>query len=168
MARRLRGAVLAIGALAACFALAGCGTSAPGTAPTSAPHSQAPSSPSSGTTDPTPSSTPVAAQLVPAGTARENLAYFNQVNKAFLGAQASAGGRAIIDNLVTAGFDKSAMQVTPDKTVNGHPADSIQFSVLLGDECLIGQSSGGSYGSVVAPALGTGQCLIGKTRQITW
>ena len=118
--------------------------------------------------DPTPSNTLVRPQLVPAGTARENLAYFNQINKDFLGSQASAGGRAIIENLVAAGFDKSAMQVTPDKTVNGYPADSIQFSVLLGDECLIGQSSGGKYGSVVAPALGTGQCLIGKTRQITW
>ena len=164
MADRYRGAVLAAYAVVACFALAGCGAAAPGTAPTNEP----PGPSSSSSAAPTPSSTPAEPRLVPAGTARQNLAYFNQVNTALLGAQASAGGRAIIDNLVAAGFDKSAMQVTPDKTVYGHPADSIQFSVLLGDECLIGQTSGGSYGSVVAPVLGTGQCLIGKTRQITW
>ena len=168
MAGRFRGAV-ALGTILACVALAGCGTSATGTAPMSSSHGQTPSTSPSAAMDPTPGSTPAAeAQLVPAGTARENLAYFNQVNKVFLGGQASAGGRAIIDNLVAAGFDKSAMQVTPDKTVNGHPADSVQFSVLLDKECLVGQFGGGQYGSVVAPMLGTGACLIGKTRPINW
>ena len=44
----------------------------------------------------------------------------------------SVAGRAYIDALVAAGFDKAAMQVTPDQTTVGNPAESIQFSVRWG------------------------------------
>ena len=60
------------------------------------------------------------------------------------------------------------MQVTPDTTPTRNNTDSIQFSVQLGNECLIGQFGGGEYTSVVAPALATGGCLVGKTRPIDW
>ena len=51
----------------------------------------------------------------------------------------NVSGRAYIDALVAAGFDKAAMQVTQDQTTVGNPAESIQFSVRWGEECLVGQ-----------------------------
>ncbi|GAB3035435.1 hypothetical protein GCM10027052_11650 [Parafrigoribacterium mesophilum] len=118
---------------------------------------------------PTPTTTPPAApHLVQGGTAEDNHAYFDVVNKALFTDQPQATGRTIIDSLVAAGFDKSAMQVTPDTTPTGKNTDSIQFSVQLGADCLIGQSGSGEYTSVVGPALATGGCLVGKTRPIDW
>jgi hypothetical protein len=110
----------------------------------------------------------VAAHLVPDGTAEENLPYFDSINKALFATEPQANGRAIIDSLVAAGFDKSTMQVTPDTTPTHHNTDSIQFAVQLGSECLIGQAGGGEYTSVAGPALATGGCLVGKTRPIDW
>ncbi len=83
----------------------------------------------------------------------------------------AASGRAYIDALVAAGFDKSAMQVTEDTTTIGDPAESIQFSVLWHDgECLVGQVGPATGAPVVAvlPAVGDGRCLIGDTRPIDW
>ena len=79
-------------------------------------------------------------------------------------------GRAYIDALVAAGFDKTTMQVTQDKTTVGNPAESLQFSVRWGDECLIGQvgPATGTPVTVVAPALAEGTCLVGRTRPIDW
>lgn len=104
---------------------------------------------------------------VPGGTADDNLPYFDFVNAAFL-ADGNPGGRPIIDNLVAAGFDKAAMQVTADLTPHGSAVDSVQFSVRIGDECLIGQADDEGYVSTVAPALESGGCLVGKTRAIDW
>jgi len=102
------------------------------------------------------------------GTADDNLAYFNQVNAALFAANGGADGRTIIDNLVAAGFDKTTMQVTADKTAINGSVDSILFSVKLGESCLLGQHGGGGYTGSVAPALNTGSCLIGLTRPIDW
>jgi hypothetical protein len=62
------------------------------------------------------------------------------------------------------------MQLTADTTTLGAPADSIQFAVGFGPECLIGQfgSKSDGYRSDVRPALGTGGCLVGATRPIDW
>lgn len=62
------------------------------------------------------------------------------------------------------------MEVTFDRTAVDLEADSIQFSVRLHGECLIGQvgPDGDGYHSIVAPLLGSGTCLIGATRQIDW
>lgn len=113
---------------------------------------------------PTPEAEP---QLVPAGSAEDNLPYFDLVNSALLG-DGSPGGRPIIDSLVAAGFDKTAMQVTADRTPQGSAVDSLQFSVQIGEHCLIGQADGSGYASTVAPALESGGCLLGKTRAIDW
>ena len=62
------------------------------------------------------------------------------------------------------------MQLTPDNTTIGNPAESIEFSVRWGEECLVGQV-GPSIGAPVAtvlPGLSTGGCLIGQTRAIDW
>ncbi|HEV7812363.1 MAG TPA: hypothetical protein VGO99_05300 [Leifsonia sp.] len=122
---------------------------------------------------PTPSATstaPAKIELHPTGSARDNLPFFDQVNRATLAANPNAVGRDFIDALVAAGFDKQSMQVTVDTTTIGLKANSIQFSVRMGDTCLIGQNGAdaGGYNSQVTPALATGACLIGQTRPIDW
>jgi len=106
--------------------------------------------------------------LVPGGSAQDDLAYFDLVNNRLFASNGGADGRAIIDNLVSAGFDKTAMQVTPDKTAINGNVDSILFSVRIGESCLLGQHGGGGYSSSVAPGLAGGGCLVGKTRPIDW
>lgn len=147
--------VLAAAVLA--LALTGC---TPGAKPTASP-----------TPTPTPTATGTPApELVPGGTAQENLPFFNKVNQATLAANPGAQGRDFIDALVAAGFTKADMQVTVDTTTIGLKANSIQFSVKMGDTCLIGQNGAdaGGYNSEVTPVLSTGACLIGQTRPIDW
>ncbi len=62
------------------------------------------------------------------------------------------------------------MQVTNDKTTVGNPAESIQFSVHWGGDCLVGQvgPATGAPVTVVLPALEGGGCLVGETRPIDW
>lgn len=106
-------------------------------------------------------------ELVPAGSAEDNLPYFDFVNSKLL-ADGNPGGRSIIDNLVAAGFDKAAMEVTVDSTPRRVDVDSLQFSVRIGEECLLGQAGAGGYTGTVEPMLKTGSCLIGATRTIDW
>nr|WP_243399247.1 hypothetical protein [Cryobacterium zongtaii] len=141
--------------------LAGC-SAAPAARPT-------PTTTATATASPTPTEVAPPA-LMPEGTAAENLPYFDAVITAALAADPNVAGRSYIDALVAAGFDKTTMEVTADTTTKGEPADSIQFSVNIAGECLIGQNgpSTGGYHSVVAPLLATGTCLVGATRQIDW
>ena len=108
--------------------------------------------------------------LVPGGSADDNLPLFAAVTAAIWATPDRAAGRAYIDALVSAGFDKSAMQVTRDESTVGNPAESIQFSVRWGEECLIGQvgPATGEPVTVVMPVLAEGTCLIGQTRPIDW
>ncbi len=149
--------------VAVILALTGCTPGAPETSATGTPAT------ASSTPAPT-SSTPAAVGLVPGGTAEENLPYFDKVNKATLATNPNAQGRDFIDALVAAGFQKSDMQLTVDTTTIGLKANSIQFSVKLGDTCLIGQNGAdaGGYWSQAVPVLPTGACLIGQTRPIDW
>ena len=127
--------------------------------------------PSSSTSEtPKPSESPAPdPELVPAGDAADNLPYFDLVNEKQIDASGGApDGRAFIDSLVAAGFDKTRMEVTPDTTSIGGTADSIEFSAQIGGECLIGQLGPAGYASVAAPLLSTGRCLIGQTRAIDW
>lgn len=116
------------------------------------------------------SEVPAAAELVPSGSAADNLPLFSQVVQSVWAGADRAAGRAYIDALVAAGFDKAAMQVTPDLSTIGNPAESIEFSVRWQDECLVGQvgPSIGDPVSAVLPGLSTGGCLIGQTRAIDW
>ncbi|WP_141692924.1 DUF6993 domain-containing protein [Leifsonia xyli] len=117
---------------------------------------------------PVPSAAPT---LVPGGTAEQNLPFFDHINRATLAANPEAKGRDFIDALVAAGFAKADMQVTVDTTTIGLKANSIQFSVKLGDSCLIGQNgadAGGYNSTVAAPIPPTGACLVGQTRAIDW
>ncbi|MGO4594044.1 hypothetical protein AB4Z18_09505 [Leifsonia sp. 2TAF2] len=157
-------AAASVAGLSVALALTGC---TGGPAPT-ASHTAAPTV---ATATPTPTApTPAPIALVPGGTAQENLPFFDKVNQATLAANPNAQGRDFIDALVAAGFTKADMQVTVDTTTIGLKANSIQFSVRMGDTCLIGQNGAdaGGYSSLVAPVLSTGACLIGDTRPIDW
>jgi hypothetical protein len=151
---RSRTALLALGA-AALLALTGCTDPQPEPTISSAPPEA-----------PEPAPTPTEPALVPDGDAAANQPFFDVIVGQVLAAD---GGRAFVDALTSAGFDKAAMQVTPDATAIGLEVDSVQFSVRIGDGCIIGQRGGGATGqSVVTPVLATGSCLVGTTRAIDW
>jgi hypothetical protein len=116
---------------------------------------------------PTESAAPV---LVPDGSAQDNLPLFTKVVQAVWETPEQVAGRAYIDALVAAGFDKAAMQLTPDESTVGNPAESIQFSVRWADQCLVGQvgPATGAPVTVVVPLLAEGTCLVGETRSIDW
>ena len=154
-----------ITAIAVTAALTACSPGEPDPAPT----------PTTTTTDsaPSPSATPTAPPeptLIPEGTAEDNLPLFRSVTAAVWGTDARVTGRAYVDALTAAGFDKAAMQVTQDLSTVGNPAESIQFSVLWNDQCLIGQvgPATGDPVTVVVPVLAEGACLVGQTRPIDW
>ena len=159
--RVIGGGLLAAGAalvLAACSQVP-----APDESPSSPTPSASPSVSATPTTPPPPS-------LQPEGTAEENLPFFTVITQQVWAGPERMAGRAYIDALVAAGFDKSRMQVTKDQTAIGNTADSIQFSVAWEDECLIGQA-GAAFPepvTVVLPILEGGACLIGETRPIDW
>ena len=149
-----------VGAGAILVLLVGC-TAAAGEHPTP-PSSLSPSTADTATASPA---------LQPEGTAEDNLPYFRAIAEGVWASEQRAEGRAYIDALVAGGFDRTAMQVTPDQTTVGNPVESLQFSVRWGEEpCLVGQV-GPSTGQVVAvamPQLAEGRCLVGTTRPIDW
>jgi hypothetical protein len=150
--------------LSAVLLLTGC------TDPQSAPNTQ-PSTSSPST--PTASSSPVESEapaLVPEGSAADNLPIFTTVVAGVWATPEQVSGRAYIDALVGVGFDKAAMQVTFDQSTVGNLAESIQFSVRWGQECLVGQvgPATGAPVTVVVPVLAEGTCLVGGTRPIDW
>lgn len=138
-------------------ALTGCAPSSPEPAPSAPSASPTPTTPSGPT-------------LEPDGDAADNLPLFAAVTASVWGTEERESGRAYVDALIAAGFDRAAMQVTPDQTTVGNPADSIQFSVRWGDECLVGQvgPATGEPVTAVVPALAEGTCLVGETRPIDW
>lgn len=122
---------------------------------------------------PVPSVTPsssASASAAPDDSAAGQKALFDETNEATAEAAGGAnpGGRAFVDALVAAGFDRSQMQVTFDKTAISLDADNVQFSVLIDSDCLIGQFGNVGYQSTIQPQLSTGACLIGNTRPIDW
>jgi hypothetical protein len=149
----LRAALPVVLAGAIVVGLGGCVPSpSPSSPPTSRPSS-------SSAADPT---------LDPNGTASENKAYFDFVNKKLIAAGGDLSGRPFIDNLVKAGFQKVNMELTPDRTTVNLAADNISFSVRLGDTCLIGQYGNTGYSSTAQKLLSTSRCLVGTTRTIDW
>jgi hypothetical protein len=125
---------------------------------------------------PTPTSTPTQTaapvdetpQFDPYGNATANKVYFDMVNNDLIAAGGALDGRAFIDNLIAAGFSKTDMEVTNDRTAINGAADNIQFSVRLNGTCLIGQYGNVGYDSTATTLLTTGKCLVGETRTIDW
>jgi hypothetical protein len=155
--RNLAGKRLLAGAVLATAAVASTTPAAPPTATASAEPT---------ISNPEETTAPLA--LNPGGTALQNKEFFDSVMSPFIAAAPDSGGREIIDHLVSAGFDKSQMELTPDTTAVGLEADNIQFSVRMNDTCLVGQSGNVGYHSLAAPILSTGTCLVGNTRAIDW
>jgi hypothetical protein len=106
--------------------------------------------------------------LRPGGTAAANQQFFDATNRAFYAVHGKSDGRSIVDNLIASGFRKQDMELTPDVTSIGEPADSIVFSVRIKGQCLVGQFSAAGYHSTIGPLLGSGSCLVGITRPIDW
>jgi len=146
--------------LAVAMALSGCSAPVPTAAPSASASESATSTPSA--------APPAEPALVPGGTAEDNRPYFEQVITALLATDPMPGGRAIIDGLTAAGFDRGAMELTPDGTTIGREADSVQFSVRIGDECLLGQAAASGHSVSAGPLADGSHCLIGKTRAIDW
>lgn len=163
-----RAIALAAAAVTAALLLAGCAPSEP----TEPSQTSTPSETATATASATPTPTPTTptAELVPEGSAADNLPLFKAVTARVWRSSHKTQGRAYIDALVAAGFDKSDMQVTQDTTTVGNPAESIQFSVRWGKECLVGQvgPATGRPVTTVLPGLPGGACLIGETRPIDW
>jgi hypothetical protein len=156
---RVRGVFAVSLAAVAALALVGC-TQAATPVPTPKPSSSA-------------SSDSVAPPTYhPAGTAAENLTYFNKIGADLFaskqGPAASTQGELIVNWFVAHGFNKANMEVTPDKTSIGLAAWNIDFSVKFGKTCLLGQAGNVGFQSAVVPILATGKCLIGQTRTIDW
>lgn len=159
MVRTARGG-LAVAAIVIAAVLVGC-------TPAPAP---AASAPTVATPSPTPTPTASGPVLVPDGTAADNLPLFTAIMNQVASTDQAVLGRAYVDALVAAGFDKTAMEVTQDRTTVGNPADSIQFSVRWKGECLVGQvgPSTPMPTALVLPEIPGGTCLIGQTRPIDW
>ncbi len=134
-------ATVTIAALASCTPTTGLDSTPSPTADSSSKHDA--------TSEPAPQPTR-APELVEGGTAEQNKAFFDEVVRAIV-TDGNPGGRAIVD-----------------RTPIGSAVDSLQFSVEFDDGCLIGQTGGGRFTSIVASALESGGCLLGDTRTIDW
>ncbi len=114
----------------------------------------------------------VAPEFVPDGTAAQNLPYFTEVLREYSDGTQPVKGVPVVDAIAAAGFDKSAMQVSFDRSQTGLEADNIFVSVQIGEDCLIGQLVTGdrSFAAQNEPAVGPDGdiCLIGSTRPIDW
>lgn len=150
---RIAGALVALALVS--FALAAC----------TAPEAAAPKPTVTPSADATSSPAP-APVLIAEGDAAANLPYFDFVNRALLATVPTPNGQQIVENLVAAGFVKADMEISPDTTVGKEAAEAIQFSVRINGSCLIAQTGGAGYNALAAPLLGTGKCLVGKTRDI--
>ena len=120
--------------------------------------------------EPSVSSAPIVVdtEFTPGGSASDNKAHFDAIAGKVSAANRTPRGVLFVDALAAGGFDKAAMEVTFDKTAIDLFADNVQFSVLIGGECIIGQDGNVGYQSTVLPVLSSGSCLVGKTRPITW
>lgn len=111
-------------------------------------------------------------ELVPGGSAEQNLPFFSEVLRQFAVGTEPVEGQPIVDAVAASGFDRAAMQVSFDRSKTNLVADSILVSVLIGADCLIGQvqTADRSFVATVQPALTENQnvCLIGNTRPIDW
>lgn len=111
-------------------------------------------------------------ELVPDGSAHDNLPYFAKILQAFSAGSEPVRGVPVVTALEEAGFTREVMQVSFDESKTQLVADHIYVSVRFGEECLIGQviESDRSVVTSVQPAVGPEKtiCLIGETRIIDW
>ncbi len=153
---RRRAVAAATGAVIAAVLLAGCAPQDVQPIPTATPVD---------TAEPTPTPTPDP-ELVEGGTAGQNRPFFEFVLRTLLDETPQPSTQALVATLVTAGFDRAAMQATADTTPTGARADSILVSVRIGDQCLVGQTANGGLVTELTDVLGSGACLVGRTASL--
>ena len=174
--QRRPGRASLIGVALAVVLVSGCTTDpnaaespAPSTArPGISPSAADPSASASSAPTPAPTTAPTPVGVDPAAGAAANDPVARAALEPLLAEDPRPGGRAIVDALAAAGFDKAAMEVTADATPLGNPTDAVLFAVRLGEECLLGQVDGAGLTTSAQPVLGTGRCLVGTTRSIDW
>ncbi len=152
MQRNLRGASIAL--VVTVLALVGCAESDPMPTPTAV---ETPSA------SPTPE---VAPELIEGGTAGQNRPYFEYVLARIVAGLPEATTEQIVNRLEDAGFDRGAMQATPDRTPAGYRADQVLLSVEFDDQCLLASVSGTDVVTQLVDVLGSGTCLVGETASI--
>lgn len=157
-ARALTTLATSVALVAALLALAGC-------SPTESPEPAPSPSPSVSATSEAPAPAPT---YDPEASATELRPFFDETVREVLSDDRTPGGAAIIRALVAAGFPKDSLEVTFDRTAIDLEADNVQFSALVGEECLIGQVGNVKYRSRVMPVLGSGRCFIGTTRPLNF
>lgn len=110
--------------------------------------------------------------FAPAGGAAENAEFAKYTLKQAIREGMSVDGQSTVNTLVAAGFDKSLMQVSFDRSKTNLTADSIYTSVRFGDQCLLTQvvADDKTVHVSVQPAIGPEKtiCLVGETRPIDW
>lgn len=121
------------------------------------------------TPPPPPETTP---ELVPGGTAEENLEYFRSVLRTYSESEQPILGEPIVNAVAESGFEKGDMQVSHDRSRTGLVADSMYVAVRLGETCLLGQfvTDNREWAAYAADAVGpeNNVCMIGDTRPIDW
>lgn len=111
-----------------------------------------------------------APEFVPDGGAEVNHAYFDATLKQVLSENPGAGSKDLVNALVDAGFDKSKMEVTSDKTPIGLDTTFVIVSVHMPDNmCLLGERGpDGRYASLVSKPISSGKCQLAKSIDIDW
>lgn len=122
------------------------------------------------TQEPEHDDTSAKSEFDPDGSAEDNLGLFTKVVEKVWKSDDNVHGRAYVDALVDKGFDKDEVQLTSDVTTIDWPAETIMFSVRVGDGCLVGQvgPDTGDPVTTVEPVLADGVCMLGNTRDIDW
>jgi hypothetical protein len=105
--------------------------------------------------------------LIPEGSAKQNLPYFNAVIQQAIAADPTMDSSGIAAVLSQNGFPAESIQFTFTRTAVGLASDSVDIAALWAGECLIAQFGPAipQYHSVILPALATGGCLIGAQVQ---
>ena len=152
--RRLLGVVAVA---AAGLLLAGCATQTDGGTSSTATQTVA---------DATPSAPPTYA---PGGGADENKAIFDATLKQLVAADPEVSGETMAQGLIDAGFDKTQIEFTRDRTTIDLEAAFVMIAVKMPDDrCLVGQRNAKGYVSEVLAPISTGQCIVGAPLKVDW
>ena len=148
-----------VGAGALILALAMSGCSSPAPTPTSSASED-----KSASATPTPTPNPV---LLPEGTAKENLPYFEFVVANAFAADPTLDSVGLAQKVAEAGFPAETIQYSLSTTAVGLVSDTADVATNFGGACLVAQ-----FGPVLPephivemPSLAQGGCLIGSQIQ---
>lgn len=103
-------------------------------------------------------------ERVEGGSARVNQPHIDYVIEAAISeSRTRVAGRDVVDLLVTLGYEKDAMELTPDFSLIELPADSTSLAIRFEGECVVTQWGNDWFVSSVEPVVAGGVCLLGRT-----